>query len=181
MKIEDMKKELANSIYNNEKEIEALQNIVIKKKKDGTNYKRLSQAIEGGTVVTDYLGTSYETRCIKISYRGTEHLTCWIPVCGKIRDLPETDIRRKRFKTAPTYNDTYTFTPNEIQKAINDKIESDEKRIVELKETLENFDSIYLPLIEKAKALYDELKNVTVLNYEITEACQNMIRFGYIY
>ena len=81
----------------------------------------------------------------------------------------------------PTYNNTYTFTPNEIKKAIEDKIKSDEKQISELEKALENFDNIYLPFIEKAKVLYDELKTVSILNYEITAACQNMIRFGYVY
>jgi len=181
MKIEEMKQEIENKIFDKEKEIEALRNVVIKKKKDGTNFKRLSQAIEGGKIVVDYINSSYEQTWLDVDYKGVHYNTCRIVIYGKMLDLPETDMRRRKLKTQPAYADTYTFTPNEIQAAIDNQIENDKKYIIELKETLENFDNIVNPLIEKAKELYCELKKVNVLNYEVTEAVHHMIRFGYVY
>lgn len=178
MKIEDMRKEIANQIQDKDAKITALEQVTIKKKKDGTDFKKLSQAIEGGKIWKDHINSLCETTYIDVHYHGSSYLTARISIYGYQRDLPDTDERKMdKF----TYRDTYLFNTDEIKEAIKKEIEDTKKSIIELEEVSQTIGAIYNSIITKAKELHDELKDVKTLHYELTDTAKKMIEFGYIY
>ena len=180
MKLEDMKNEIKKQIEDKNAKIAALEKVVIKKKKDGSDYKKLSKAIEGGTILRDNINSSYETAYIDVHYHGTSYLTARIPVYGYQKDLPDTDERKKdKFKYRN--NDTYFFTTDEIKEAIQKEIDNTKKSIIELEEASQIIGAVYKSIIAKAKEIHDELEDIKTLHYELTDTAKKVVEFGYVY
>lgn len=180
MKLEDMKNEIKKQIEDKNAKIAALEKVVIKKKKDGSDYKKLSQAIEGGKIIRDYINSSYETVYIDVPYHGASYLTARIPAYGYQRDLPNAD-ERKRDKFKCRSNDTYFFTTDEIKEAIQKEIDNTKKSIIELEEASQIIGAVYKSIIAKAKEIHDELEDIKTLHYELTDTAKKVVEFGYVY
>lgn len=172
MRLNEIKEGIETRIADDKAKIEALNNVVIKKKKDGSDFANLGKAIEGGTVIKEPGGDCH----ISVIYHGASYGTCCIPGYGYMRELGEDDPRRENVFS---YSTTYRLGSNEIKIKIEEEIKRTKKEIEDLEKFKMDIDNIYNKLIEKAREINKELNTMPFLKYEITEGVTNMIRFGW--
>lgn len=172
MRLKEIKEGIETRIADDKAKIEALNNVVIKKKKDGSDFVNLGKAIEGGCVVKELDGDYH----ISVMYHGASYGTCCIPCYGYMRELPEGDPRKERIYN---YSTTYKLNCNEIKIKIEEEIRKAQKEIEDLEKFKTDIDNIYNKLIDEAREINNELNTISFFKHEITEGVINMIRFGW--
>lgn len=142
--------------------LELLENIQIKRKKDGTHFANKNQTFENATYTGDMKDTIMHPE-LKVSGRDkngnwrTYSINCYLFV----EDMPKDDIRREKAIEASCLKSTYILTTDEIIEKIEEEKERQRSYIANYEEQIRKSKVIFEEVEKKVQFLKDLIKTTT--------------------
>lgn len=157
---EDIKNSLKIDLDSYKSELQALLNIKRVHKKDGKDYKNLSKNFTNCVIISDEFSGG---NVIRYTYKTnkTGHQIGKIYAYDKLENMPNDGIERETLTSRMMLNDIYQFSIDEIENAINNKIESIKKDIIDIEYALEVSDNAFDKFDKMINNINKELKCVT--------------------
>lgn len=156
----DIKNSLKNDLDSYNSELQALLDIKRVHKKDGKDYKNIGKNFTNCVIISDNISggnvVRYTYKTNKSGYQIGK-----IYAYDKLENMPNDGIERWTLTGRMMLNDIYQFTVNEIENAINDKIESIKKDISDIEYALEVSDGVIDKFDKMINDINKELKCVT--------------------
>ena len=162
--LEEIKKELETRKDSKKEALKMWRAVQIKTKKDGSEFKQLTRALEGAFEIYEYgwrrLAVYYWTPA-----RGYEKDT--IDIYGYIDELPKEDPRSELPHTIGCLRSKYDFTAAEVREAINKRIRKLQEDIVSLNAQIKKADFLYTryrEAVEEAERTLSEATKNGIFN-----------------
>lgn len=153
---DEIKKELEARKCSAMAELDAWENVTIKKKKDGSEFLQLSRALENAKETYEY---GFHRLTVYYHSRGYEH--SYIDIYGYADELPDTDPRSELAKKQGFLRAQYDFTADEVREAIEKRKDYLHGYITSLEKQLGQVDALSAKYREALETAERELSQAT--------------------